>query len=194
MFVPFTPVGKAIEVKAIDLKQRLGLPWYEPVDPVAILALIPATLWLEADIRRQSPALADALFVQGVDHWSAFAVCDVAGNCAPTIVLNSRHSETRRRASLMEENVHLLLGHPPSRLIAAAVGVSIGRTYDEGVELEAYDVGSACLVPYLPLFRAIRYSGTPAEVLATTFGVSEDLIRYRIKRAGLTAVFRKRCG
>ena len=41
MFVPFTPVGKTIEAKAIEIKQRLGLPWYEPVDPVAMLALVP---------------------------------------------------------------------------------------------------------------------------------------------------------
>jgi hypothetical protein len=194
MFVPFTPVGKAIEAKAIALKQRVALPWYEPVDPVAMLALVPATLWLEADFRQIDHILADALFVRGANDWSAFAVVDEANDRLPTIVLNSRHPETRRRASLMEEIVHLMLRHPPSRLVATRSGVSITRTHDERVELEAYDVGSACLVPYRPLFQAIRYDGVPADVLATRFGVSGDLIRYRIKRAGLSAVYRKRCG
>jgi hypothetical protein len=194
MFVPFTPVGKSIEAKAIALKQRVALPWYEPVDPLAMLALVPATLWLEADFRRIDPRLADALFIRAVEDWSAFAIPGNDEDRPPTIVLNSRHAETRRRASLMEEIVHLMLGHPPSQLVPTASGIAITRTFDEKVELEAYDVGSACLVPYRSLFQAIRYEGVPADVLANRFGVSEDLVRYRIKRAGLSAVYRKRCG
>jgi hypothetical protein len=192
MFVPFTPVGKSIEVKAIGLKQRVGLPWYEPVDPLAMLAAIPARLLLEADIRQLSPPLADALFVEGVNAWSAFAIAP--SSTGSIIVLNSRHPETRRRASLMEEIAHLMLDHPPSRLCLDLDGISLIRSYNDTAELEAYDVGAACLVPYALLFRQIRYEAKQVDELARLFSVSEDLIRYRIKRSGLSAVYRKRCG
>lgn len=192
MFVPFTPVGKAIEVRAISLKQNAGLPWYEPVDPLAMLALVPARLVLEADLRLLSPLVAEALFGDGVDEWSALAID--GPDSGKLVVLNSRHSETRRRASLMEEIAHLLLGHPPSKLLVSPDGSAVIRSYDKAVETEAYDVGAACLVPYLPLFQRIRYGAVPALELAHHFGVSEALVQYRIRRSGLSAVYRKRCG
>jgi hypothetical protein len=113
-----------------------------------MLATIPARLLLEADFRQLSPLLADALFIQGVDSWSAFAVA--APGAGSIIVLNSRHPETRRRASLM-------LGQPPSRLCLGPGGVSVVRSYNDTAKLEAYDVGAACLIPYAPLFRQIRF-------------------------------------
>jgi hypothetical protein len=192
MFLPFTPVGRLIEVKAMELKGRMGLPWYESVDPLSMLAAVPARLLLEADLRRLSPTLADALFVQGVNDWSAFAAA--SGDSGQVIVLNSRHPETRRRASLMEEITHLLLGHPASRLCVGTNGVSVVRSYNDAVEREAFDIGAACLVPYAPLFRQIRYEAAQITALATYFAVSDDLIRYRIKRSGLSAMYRKRCG
>ena len=194
MFVPFTPVGRAIEVKAIDLKSRARLDWYAPVDPLALLAAVPATLLLEADLRALDRALADILFVAAVDDWSAFAVPASDSGVPAKIVLNSRHAETRRRASLMEEIAHLMLGHPPSKLRIGPDRVATSRTHNGVVEQEAYDVGAACLVPYAPLFEAIRYRSVRVGELALLFGVSEDLIWYRIRRSGLSAVYRKRCG
>ena len=73
----------------------------------------------------------------------------------------------------MEEIAHLTLGHPPSRLCVGPDGFSVVRSYSDTVELEAYDVGAACLVPYAPLFRRIRYDGVQIAELSGVFAVKE---------------------
>lgn len=192
MFLPFSVAAKAIEEKAIALKQRLDVGWFEAIDPEAVLARIPARLLLEADISDLEPRVAEQLFERHSDEWSAFAIPPGEGRMA-IIVLNSRHAATRRRASLMEEVVHLMFGHAPSTLLAGSAESRLPRTVDGAIEEEAFDVGAACLLPYRPLFFAVRDS-TPVAVIAAQFSVSEALVEFRIKRCALTRMYRKRMG
>lgn len=193
MFLPFSTAAKAIEEKAIALKQRLGVGWYDAIDPVAVLARIPARLLLEADVCALDPSAGARLFDRDSDEWSAFALPPADGRMA-IIVLNSRHAPTRRRASLMEEVVHLMLGHPPSALLEDEMVESIrSRTVDTRIEQEAYDVGAACLLPYRPLFFAIK-KGVPLAGIAAQFAVSEALVEFRVKRCALSRLHRKHTG
>jgi len=85
----------------------------------------------------------------------------------------------------MEEVAHVFLGHTPNRLAAVASDRSSGggivaRDYNHDDEEAAYAVGAAALVPYGPLQRFVR-AGRAAADIARHFGVSRQLVEYRIK-------------
>jgi Zn-dependent peptidase ImmA (M78 family) len=83
----------------------------------------------------------------------------------------------------MEEICHVFLGHRPSRLAIKkrnADGEIVARDYNAIVEEQAYSVGAAALVPFSALKRFVTEGKTSRE-LAEHFGVSYQLIEYRIK-------------
>lgn len=206
LFLPFTPQGKITELAAIAVKRHLGLRPDDPVDPFAVLPDVPARL---VDVSLLDPIL----LTDCVQSWSG-----IGFGCAPTgeelICLNPTHAATRQRATLMEEIVHIVLDHPKTtvslsfdapaitmhRNAATRTGRATRvrtttaqslRTYDPTVEDDAFNIGAACVVPYRPLFDAVHARREDATVIAARFQLSEEMITYRIKRAGLLNVYRK---
>jgi len=192
LFLPFTPKGKATELIAIEVKSELGLGPAACVDPYAILPQVPARLVDDHELWEQSPAMAQVLFVDQANHWSGIGYGKSSNDGYSLILLNPSHSLTRRRATLMEEIVHIVRAHPKTAILDGGNGAT--RSYDSHVEDEAYAVGAACILPYPEIFRAISDNHETVEMLAHRFGVSTQYVEYRIKRAGLSAVYRKRCG
>ncbi len=185
-FLPFTPRGKAIEVKAIGIKEKHGYGAYDPVDPVDLASrmgveLIPESWFdrLDVDHRRQ------VLVEMGRD-WSAGSL-PVAGRTH--VLLNPTHSPERRSPTLAEELVHVALGHPRSKLMTID-GVPI-RTCQHDVESEAYAVATALLMPYQSIFNHIK-AGKSIETIPAIVPVSAECRAYRTKMAGLWAMARKR--
>ena len=115
--------------------------------------------------------------------WSAFALS--VGDGQIVVVYNDSHSDRRRRATLMEEFFHLRLGHRPS--LIRLYGEDGNRTFDRGVESEAYGSGAAALVPYAGLRQMIDQGLTTGKI-ATLFGVSIDLVVFRAK---VTRLYRR---
>ena len=108
------------------------------------------------------------------------------------ILVNPTHHVHRRRASLIEEIVHILRDHTKTVLSLDGVGTGdIIRSYDGAVEDEAYCVGAACLIPYPRLFHAVHHKGETVAAIAAAAQVSEEYVAYRIKRAGLSRVYAK---
>jgi Zn-dependent peptidase ImmA (M78 family) len=128
-----------------------------------------------------------------VDDWSAFCVGENPATGEHLIVVNPRHHSHRQKVSLMEEVVHLVLDHPPTRLTQDASG-RWHRSHDSDIEDEAFCVGAACIIPYQWLFNHVQNGGVTVAEIAGEFQVSEEYVKYRVKRAGLTAMFKKRCG
>ncbi len=193
LFLPFTPNGQATERRAIEVKEHLGLGAYDAVDPELALATISACLVDPQLISTSCPVAASVLFGTARDEWSA--VCFGKSPCdgREMILLNPTHHEHRKRASLMEEIVHLVLDHPRTQLGVGNVGSKISlRSYDEGVEDEAYNVGAACLIPYRELFHAVKTVGDTAAKIAGRHKVSKAYVDFRIRRSGLSRVYQKR--
>lgn len=204
LFLPFTPEGKRTELAAIAVKRHLGLPPDAAVDPFAVLPDVPARL---VDVS----LLDSALLTDQVEGWSGIGFgCDPFGE--ELIALNPTHAETRQRATLMEEIVHIVLDHPKTKLTVSTAAVSghpistIGlhgalpsrtvtrasaRTFTASVEDDAYNIGAACVVPYRPLFDAVHVRHEHITTIAARYQVSTELIIYRIKRAGLSRVYNK---
>ena len=107
------------------------------------------------------------------------------------ILLNPGHHHHRQRASLMEEVVHIVSGHPkvPLRFGDGAWK----RPFEKEVEDEAFNVGAACIVPYKLLFNAVKNEGLSASEIASQYVVSVAYVTFRIKRAGLYRVYQKSC-
>ena len=189
LFLPFTPAGKATERAAIKVKKHLGLGPYAQVDPWEVLSAVPARL-IELDgfptnVRRR-------LTEEGNSEWSAIGYGKSPVDGKDLILLNPGHHEHRQRASLMEEEVHIVLDHPKVRLRFDESG-SWRRPFASEVEDEAYNIGAACIIPYKPLFEAVKYDGLPANEIARQYSVSVDYVEFRIKRSGLYRVYRKQC-
>jgi hypothetical protein len=192
-FLPFTPNGKATELQAIAVKSRLGVGATAAVDPYAVLHRLPARLVDAAALREQDGLVACALLSVHADEWSAvcFGRSEITGEAL--ILLNPTHAATRQKATLMEEVVHIVLDHPPSRLMLNGVQGGAERRYEAAIEDEAYTVGAACLLPYPALFRAVNDTHESAAVIAARYGVSRDYVTFRIKRAGLVRIYNKHC-
>jgi hypothetical protein len=199
LFLPFTPNGKTTELKAIEVKQRLGLGPQAAVDPFKVLPQVPARLFDARELRLHSPVLACALFVAHPAAWDAVGFGHIGAEGEAIILLNHTRPVTRQRATLMEEIVHIVLDHPKTPLAPRrAAGrkntvLAWTRPYDRAVEDEAYNVGAACLLPYPELFYAVNERHEHANVIAERAGVSDDHVIYRIKRAGLARVYNKHC-
>ncbi len=191
-FLPFTPNGKAIELVAIEMKKRLGLDAEASVDPYDVLDRVPARLVDVEELRIAAPAVAAQLFGSGRDEWSAVCFGAAPKTGVFDILVNPTHHVHRRRASLMEEIVHVLRKHPMTvlSLNGATTGVSV-RSYNPAIEDEAYCVGAACIIPYPHLFHAVHDNGANIAEIAAVTQVSVDYVAYRIKRAGLSRVYAK---
>lgn len=190
-FLPFTPNGKAIEIIAIEVKERLGLEADASVDPYSVLEQVPGRLVDIRELKVAAPAAARQLLGAGRNEWSAICFGASTTTGVFDILVNPTHHKHRRRVSLMEEIVHLLRQHPMT-VLSLGASVSDGRrSYNPAVEDEAYCVGAACILPYPRLFHAVYRNGETISDIAAVAEVSEDYVEYRIKRAGLSRVYSK---
>jgi hypothetical protein len=88
----------------------------------------------------------------------------------------------------MEEIAHVVLGHKPTRISVGAGGLPC-REYNAANEQTAYGAGAAALVPYAALSLGLRDGATP-ESIAEQYGVSPQLVSYRIKITMLWSVYK----
>lgn len=81
----------------------------------------------------------------------------------------------------MEEICHILLGHNLSTL--SHIEGQTFRDHNKDQEADAFGLGAAILVPRPALLTHVRHEES-AEAIAKHFGVSKELIEYRIKMTG----------
>lgn len=125
----------------------------------------------------------------GSDQWSAMSVPLNISTDEWAILRNDQHTIERQRVTYLEECWHIMLGHKLTKI--AKISDAYGRTYDLAEEHDAYYLASASLLPRQALTNCIT-SGKNSETIAKRFGVSPQLVEYRIKRLGLWNTFRGR--
>lgn len=185
LFLPFTPKGKDIELKAIAIKGGYGYGAYDPVDPRELadrmgVVIVPET-WFDSldDGHRR------ALFV---DHGRSWSAGSIVVDDRLHVLLNPTHSAERQSPTLAEELVHLSLGHPATQLVVVD-GVTM-RTCQHELEGEAYAVAAALLMPYRSTFNHLR-DRRRIETIPAIVPVSVACRVYRTKTAGLWRVAKK---
>ena len=193
--LPPSEKRKQFELRALGLRDFAGVTAEQPLDPFA-LAGFARLLVVDFDsIEDLSAESRVHLLGDAADEWSGGACSRPLPDGWKLVILNPAHGKQRNRATLMEEVAHVFLGHAPNRLAVASSETTgdrkqiLTRDYNQDDEEAAYSVGAAALVPYAALRRLVA-SGRAAHEIARHFGVSRQLVEYRIKVTRLWAEYK----
>lgn len=190
MFLPFSEKAKCWEPHAQKLRSLVRhsnrIPRFEPLDlaPKVGLTVHPCTFaGLDSS---------EITHLQNSGHlsWSGGVLPEPLPDGTKLCILNPLQSERRTRMTLMEEICHCYFHHEPTALVFNAYGLLV-RDFNKRQEEEAFAVGAAVLLPWSFLFHRLN-DGTELEELSETFDVTVQLVEYRIKVTGATALYRSR--
>lgn len=172
---------REFEKSAMRIRKFVGLSPYDKLDPYDLAARLGMRVVEIKDVPNISDQVARTLLLEKSGEWSG-ASSGKLPNGLVLIILNTTQSLLRRKATLMEEICHVLLGHQRNRLSTELLG---SRDYNEKNETEAYGVGAAALAPFAGLTYFMQRGMSPLE-LARHYGVTKSLIKYRMKVTGTT--------
>ena len=175
--LPRNRLGREYEVAGLRFREIAQTPLEKPLDPFALAQQFKIQVIEPSHIRALTREELRLLTGRYASNWSGgtLALPDGWQLC----ILNPTHNAERTMATLMEEIAHVFLGHRPTKITTGLDGLS-RRDYEPNNEREAYAVGAAALVPYAALFLGLM-KGTPARRIAKRYGVSKELVEYRIK-------------
>jgi Zn-dependent peptidase ImmA (M78 family) len=168
------------EALSLQLRHRLRIGPSDALPPETLAKYVGVTLWSLQELSRLSLEVRGRLEGDFKGEWSAVTI--VAGP-SPVIVFNSAHSRRRRASTLMHELSHVLLDHTPGNMFFGASGLAL-RTYDPAQESEADWLAGCLLLPREALLEA-RKRGVTDEELCGRYGVSGDMLRFRINATGV---------
>ena len=175
------------ERTSAEYHRALGVPLAERLDPRSLANL----LGVSVTVPERIPGLSRQSIVQltKLDRGSWSAVT-VAQNGRRLVVLNSGQSEVRQTSSLAHELAHIVLNHAPDETVLSDEGFLFRGSYDADQEEEANWLAGCLLVPRDGLLAACR-QGTDQSYLARRFGVSKDMIAWRLSVTGVRRQLRR---
>ena len=188
MPLPHNHRGRLYERAGLRIRDFAGVSVGERLNPFSLAKYVKILVIKPSQVRELSPLAHQELKGHSKTCWSAVTV-ELPGGWQ-LCILNTRHNLERQRASLMEEISHVMLGHEPTRLVLGANGIAY-REYNEVNEHVAYGVGAAALVPYATLLAWVERGRSP-EFIARHYGVSTQLVLYRIKITMLWALYKSK--
>jgi hypothetical protein len=199
--LPSSEKRKQYELRALGLRDFAGVEADDPLDPFVLAEFAKLLVVDFEQIKGLSDESREHLLGDAADEWSGGACSRPLPNGWKIVILNPAHGIHRNRATLMEEISHVFLGHQANRLavvrseppaVAGGPATSprvLARDYNKADEEAAYAVGAAALVPFAGLRRLVL-AGRTAEQIARRFGVSRQLVEYRIKVTHLWAEYK----
>ncbi len=168
---------------ALGLRKQLGLSKTAPLDPRAVFDRLSIQIVPLSRFRRECPPDTAAL----LSHSGGFSAMLLAVGPGKRIVIhNDFHSPRRQLSNLAHELAHILLAHP-AELVCTG---DLTRRADSVVEAEAAYLGGCILVPNEAANR-IAFSGIDSCQAAASYGVSEEMIIYRLRMSGSTKRVRR---
>jgi Zn-dependent peptidase ImmA (M78 family) len=173
--------AREFEKSALRIRKFIGLSPYNKLDPYELATRLGMKVIEMKDLPSISDQTARTLLLEKSNEWSG-ASSGKLPDGSVLIVLNTTQSPQRRKATLMEEICHVLLGHQRNRLSGELLG---SRDYNKKDETEAYAVGAAVLVPFAGLCGLLGRGMLPLQI-ARHYGVTRSLVEYRARMTGLT--------
>ena len=168
---------------ALGLRVQLGLSKIAPLDPREILRRLSIEIVPLSRFRRDCPSATAALR----SHSGGFSAMLLAmGSRERIIIHNDSHSPRRQASDLAHELAHVLLAHPAEQVCTG----DLARRSDSLVEAEAAYLGGCILVPN-EAANHIAFSGIDSHQAADSYGVSEEMITYRLRMSGSTKRVRR---
>lgn len=176
------------EKYAAEKRQELGLRPADALDPRALAKHLGIKVFSPKDIPGLSEeALNILLRNDGVTPSCWSAVTLVVGN-KTAVILNSSHSPGRQSSDLAHELAHRIRGHVTHSMEVSTEGVMFISEYDKLQEDEADWLASCLLLPRDALVK-IKRQGLELADAANAFGVSLQMLKYRMARSGVERQF-----
>jgi Zn-dependent peptidase ImmA (M78 family) len=123
------------------------------------------------------------------ESWSGLLVAHRGINL---VVINTTHSDGRKSSSLMHECSHVILNHKPAQALQSPGGILIS-SYDRQQEDEADWLAGTLLLPRVALLK-IAQQGVNYSEHTREYVVSDDMLRMRLDRTGVSIQMRRRVG
>ena len=175
------------EATAARYRTALGLEPQDPLIPEDLAAHLGVTVLRPEEVPTLSEASLRQLTYYDSDSWSAVTMR--VGDRNLTIV-NSAHAKTRQRSSLSHELAHIILDHEPGRIDLSPEGHLLLNSFEREQEEEADWLSGTLLVPRAGLVIAYR-SNQDSGILAKRFGVSVDMLNWRLRMTGVATQARR---
>lgn len=161
---------------AREVRTELGLAPTDPLDPWRLAQQLDIPVQTLSSMRENAPFA--AYHFSQVDS-DAFSAVTVFRGRERHIIHNDFHSRGRQASNLAHELAHALLHHPPT----PALNKVRSRNWDQTVEDEANLLGGALLVSEEAALMIARKQWSIPQA-ALHYGVSEDMIRFRLNVTG----------
>ena len=165
-----------------EYRSSLGVSRAGPLDPRQLADLVGVRVTTPERIPGLSRTAVFQLTKADRDSWSAVTI---SYNGKNLIVLNSGHSPARQTSSLAHELAHIILNHTTDSAVLSDEGFLFRSSYDAAQEEEANWLAACLLVPRDGLLAACRQRADHA-YLAARFGVSRDMIAWRLRMTGVS--------
>ena len=169
-----------VEDHASELRRRAGVGMTERLDPRSLTDELGVKIVGLHEIQGLSDEDRDHLATVDPSAWSGAGLALPDGSTL--VILHPRQTPERATSTIMEEACHAYYGHAPSQLVTLPGGIT-KREYNLSSETEAYWTAAAALLPAKVVAMAV-WRGT-ARDLPAQYGVSIELVEFRIKTLGL---------
>jgi Zn-dependent peptidase ImmA (M78 family) len=172
---------------SIQIRREMRLSSVSPLDPLDLAKVLDVDLREPYQLDGLPADVSERLINKHAGSWSAVSV---SHGDKRLIVHNPTHSRPRRNSNLMHEMAHILLEHEPTHVfISPQAGYAL-RTHDENQESEAAWLAGCLLLPR-PALLYIRKRGLDDDAACGEYGVSEDLLRFRMNATGVNVQLKR---
>jgi hypothetical protein len=164
---------------SVIMRRELGLDSHAPLCPWTLADHLSIPVIGLRDFAQGRPAIARHVHYLTTAASGVFSAITVFHGSYRFVVHNDSHATTRQRANLAHELAHALLHHPAHPPFCKRGK----RVFNQQLEDEAAWLGPALLVSNEAAQWAVRSGLNEAEA-ALHFGVSRELMRFRLNKSG----------
>jgi len=168
------------------LRKEIGLGPLDPICTQVLARHLGVLVWNAEDVPGVDSEALETLLVAEPDSWSALTV-RAAGQIV--VIMNSTHTGGRPASNLAHELAHLILDHTAARVDISEDGFLVLQSFDRQQENEA-DWLAGCLLLPRPALLATLKAKIPVSTIARQFGVSVEMVQYRVNVTGVEAQVR----
>lgn len=169
-------VKKHVTDLAYETREELGLSPFDRLEPAALAEHLAIPIRGLSELREENPAAADYFLTRDPAAFSGLTVFHGSGR---VILHNDAHSPARQASNICHELSHGLLLHDPT----PALDGSGCRDWNQVMEDQAQWMAGALLIHEVGLVTALRRGNKPSDI-AKRYGVSEDMVTWRINMTG----------
>lgn len=176
------------EKYATEKRKELGLKPNSRLDTKLLAKSLGVLVKTPIDIPGLSQANLDVLLRNDGKTASCWSAVTLVKGTRIVVILNSSHSLARQASDLTHELAHIIRGHAAKEVDISSEGLMLLKSYDKVQEEEA-DWLSGCLLLPREALVTIRSRGLDDSAAANEYGVSIQMLNYRMARTGVTRQF-----